>query len=316
MKMMRKVVSTATSRYAGEEWVTTIEEEVEAPPAPRRINDDELTIASFDIGKKNFAHYVESVSNDEIDHLRRCYHSAKSGRAALIKTRSPEYRRFLDSVYLTGSRIHTGVYDLRNERKEDVLDNETRKNIIQHLQRFRWLWEKCDVFIIEQQFFRPTGRGKRNLNGSQANVDALRISELLMCWLLNEFPEREHIFFGSTHKTQLLGAPPKLGRKEVKNFCVEQAMMLYRIRNDVSINELFSLQDEVKGKRLNTQSKKEDIIRRMCPSSESEKSERDGVKDMTMKIVHRQKLDDICDACSQLQAFKIKTYVLDMPYFH
>lgn len=315
--IQRKIVSSTSSTVGGEVWDTIIEEEVEVAEEslPTTLVEGMITIASFDIGKKNFAHYVETVSNDEIVHLKKCYASARSGRAAMVKTRTPEYRKFLDSVYLTGRRIHTGVYDLRNSRKEDVLDNETRKNIIDHLLKFKWLWEKCDVFIIEQQFFRPSGRGGRNLNGGQANVDALRISELLMCWLLTNFPDREHIFFGSTHKTQLLGAPPKLGRKEVKKFCIEQAMMLYTIRNDTSVNELFLLQDAVKGKRLNTQAKKDDFINRVCPSSTCEKSMKDGVYEMAYKVVLRQKLDDICDACSQLQAFKIKTYILDMPVF-
>lgn len=290
---------------------STEDDEVEIP----KQGEQRITIASFDIGKKNFAHYVEDIDVSEIEHLKKCYFSAKSGRAAMVKTRTPEYRRFLDSVYLTGRRVHTGVYDLRNERKEDVLDNETRKNIINHLKHFRWLWDRCDVFVIEQQFFRPSGRGGRNLNGSQANVDALRISELLIGWLLNEYPERDHMFFGSTNKTQLLGAPPKLGRKEVKKFCIEQAELLYVLRKDVSVNELFELQKAVKGKRLNTPAKKEAFIRDVCPSSFSEKSKVDGVQDMAVKIVGRQKLDDICDACSQLQAFKIKTYILDCPVF-
>jgi len=321
-KKMRNIVSHSTATECGEIWDIIIEEENESEGEivlcekkenPIQFSDD-ITIASFDIGKKNFAQYVESISKDEIEHLKKCYAASKSGRASLVKTRTPEYRNFLNSVYLTGRRVHTGVYDLRNEKKEDVLDNETRKNIIRHLHTHKWLWEKCDVFIIEQQFFKPSGRRGSNLNSSQANVDALKISELLIGWLLNEYPDKEHLFFGSTNKTQLLGAPPKLKRKGVKDFCIEQAKLLYKLRNDHSINELFTLQEFIKGKTAKTlETSGKIFVERMCPSSSSERSEKSGIKELVTKVLGRQKLDDICDACSQCQAFKIKNYVLDMP---
>ena len=320
---MRTIVSHSTTTESGEIWDIIIEEEhsesedevlVVCEDSEVTPSSSDITIASFDIGKKNFAQYVETISKDEIEHLKKCYAASKSGRASLVKTRTPEYRNFLKSVYLTGRRVHTGVYDLRNERKEDVLDNETRKNIIRHLHDHKWLWEKCNVFVIEQQFFKPSGRRGRNLDSSQANVDALKISELLIGWLLNEYPDKEHLFFGSTNKTQLLGAPPKLKRKGVKDFCIEQAKLLYKLRNDHSINELFTLQEFIKGKTAKTlETSGKIFIERMCPSSTSERSEKSGVRELVTKVMKRQKLDDICDACSQCQAFKIKNYVLDMP---
>jgi hypothetical protein len=317
------IVSHSTTTESGEIWDLIIEEELEDVQEDVLVVCeesevmplcDDITIASFDIGKKNFAQYVETISKDEIEHLKKCYAASKSGRASLVKTRTPEYRNFLKSVYLTGRRVHTGVYDLRNERKEDVLDNETRKNIIRHLHNHKWLWEKCNVFVIEQQFFKPSGRRGRNLDSSQANVDALKISELLIGWLLNEYPDKEHLFFGSTNKTQLLGAPPKLKRKGVKDFCIEQAKILYKLRGDHSINELFTLQEFIKGKTAKTlETSGKIFIERICPSSTSERSEKSGVKELVTKVLGRQKLDDICDACSQCQAFKIKNYVLDIP---
>lgn len=323
--MVSKIVSLTTVSEKGELWDIIIEEEIEEELEEEDniqeliILDDQeesITIASFDIGKKNFAQYVERITHSEILHLKNCYKSAKSGKASLIKTRTPQYRSFLNNVYLTGRRVQTGVYDLRNERKEDILDNETRKNIINHLHRFKWLWEQCDVFIIEQQFFKPTGRRGANMNSSQANVDALKISELLIGWLLNEYPDKEHIFFGSTNKTQLLGAPAKLKRKGVKDFCIDQAKILYKLRKDVCINELFNLQEYIKGKTSNTLKSSSDLlIGKLCPSSFTERAKTSGVTELVSKILERQKLDDICDACIQLQAFKIKTFVLDNPIY-
>lgn len=268
-----------------------------------------IRIASFDIGKKNFAHYIEEISHSDIEELANEYALVKKSKGNIIPTKSPEYKDFLQKVYAKGRRVHTGVYDIRNAEKQDVLDIDTRKNLIKHLSSFEELWRTCDAFIIEQQYFRPSTKGRRS-GGTEANVDAIKIAEALMIWLLGRYPDKIHGYFPSTNKTQLLCAPPRLGRKEVKMFCFEEAKKLYTLRNDQGMMELFNLQATIKGKR-NLEKKRDEFLKGV-PSYES--GEADGTKDLADKILLRQKLDDVCDACTQLQAYKIKHLIIGLPF--
>lgn len=261
-----------------------------------------IRLASFDIGKVNFAHYIEDIDVCKIEQLEKEYSSLpKKDQRKTKGLVSQEMQKIIDGVYLAGTRIHTGVYDIRNNG-EDVFDIPTRKNLLNHLYEHKKLWDECNIFVVEQQYFK-TWTGRKKTPGTEANVDAIKIAECLMTWLLCEYPLKEIMYFGSQNKTQILGAPWNLDKPQRKKWSIQECRRMYELRKDETMTELFLLEDRVFKKRMNSEEKILSFLKTYSPTSE------DG-KLMAEKIVrNRQKLDDICDAGLQAQAFKFKTMV-------
>lgn len=262
-------------------------------------------IASFDVGKVNFAQYVEDVDTDKVLKLEEKY--KKLPKKFKRRVRGPMnslISELLEEMYLTGTRIQTGVYDLREDKESKKLDLQTRVNIILHLNKYMWVWDKCDVFVIEQQFFKTWGRrGKKSKGGSEANVDAIKVAEAIMTWFLVEYPSKTVIYFGSSNKTLMLGAPCGLGDNKRKKWAIQKTRDIYEKRNDYDMIELFKLSDRIYRKHLNKEEKIQGFI-------DSYQGKSDDGKYLAKRLVReRQKLDDISDACLQAQAFKFKTMV-------
>lgn len=263
-----------------------------------------IRLASFDIGKVNFAHYIEDIDISKILSIEKEYNDLpkKLQRKTKGELTLP-MKNIIDKLYLSGTRIHTGVYDIRIN-KEDFFDIKTRKSLICHLDKYKSLFNECDIFVVEQQYFKTWNNKKKSNGGTEANVDAIKIAEALVTWLLCEYPLKEVMYFGSQNKTQILGAPWSLNKTQRKKWSSIECRRLYELRNDTSLIDLFDLDDRVFKKRLNSEEK---ILFYLDTYNSSNSS--DG-KDLAEKVVRkRQKLDDISDACLQAQAFKFKTMI-------
>ena len=265
-------------------------------------------IASFDPGKKNFAQYVEDCSIDDMTRLEDRYKSLPKQLQRRIKgVMNDDISNILNDLYLGGERVHLGVFDFTEEEDEPrEYSLQARKNLLNHLSSFKKLWDTCDVFIIEQQYFRtfsPGGKFGRKNKGTEANVDAIKIAETIYMWFLERYPRKIITLFGSQFKTQILGAPWKMTKPQRKKWSEEKAREIYESRSDEDAMELYRLKERVFRKRINTEEK----VQSFLDTFESEK------KDMCYlaeKIVReRQKLDDVADTCVQCQAFKFKTMV-------
>lgn len=270
--------------------------------------------ASFDPGKKNFAQYVEDCSIETLQNLRNEYTSLPKKYQRRVKgVMNSHIEDILNKLHKSSTRVSTGVYDLRSEdakdtteRSKSFLDIPTRKNIINHLEKFTGVWDTCDVFIIEQQFFSTFGYSKNRFQkkaGSQANVDAIKVSEIISTWFLSEYPFKEVIFFGSNLKTQILGAPWKMTKPQRKRWAVEKSREIYEFRGDRDMIELFLLKDRIFRKRLNSKEKIEMYLKTFNGKSKDSKI-------LAKRLVkEKQKLDDIADTHLQCQAFKFKYFV-------
>lgn len=241
-----------------------------------------LRIASFDIGRKNFAQYVEDWTVGE------------SGD-------DPSPRKSIgsiDDVYLSGKRVQTGVYDLGSEEdgsSKGGLTHSIRLNLLKHLNSFSRLWSSCDVFIIEQQFFKVwSGRGRKK--GSEANVDAIKIAEAVYMWFLDRYPFKTIEYCSSANKTKLLNAPKRMNKPQRKEWSCQEAERLYALRGDEEMKRVYQLRRDIARKRLTPKFVKETLKPFLgC-----------GVEELARYIVTtRQKLDDISDACLQAQAYKL-----------
>lgn len=268
-----------------------------------------IRIASFDIGKKNFAQYVEDIPSSELERLESVYKSLPKSKQRRVKGDVPqEISQIFEDLFLSGTRVQTGVYDLRDDDTSTKLDMPTRKNILKHLASFDSLWSNCGIFIIEQQFFRTWGgRGKKSA-GTEANVDAIKIGEMVMTYFLDNHPFKTVEYFGSQNKTQILGAPWKMTKPQRKKWADDKAREIYEMRGDEDMKELYRLKELIFRKRITTEDKFQQYLDTFHGTSEDSKR-------LARQILgnspngERQKLDDIGDCLVQLQAYKYRTFV-------
>lgn len=259
-------------------------------------------IASFDIGRKNFAQYVEDIDMDILNNLSEKYFDLdKSLRRRTKGPMNSKIYKILKECYKCGKRVSIGVYDI-SDPESDRYSISSRDKLIEHLENFREVWETCDQFIIELQYFATyTGRGKKS--GSEANVDAIKISEGTFMWFKLNYPNKVVNFFPSTNKTQILGAPNSLNKPQRKKWVEEKSRNIFELRNDNDMLELFYFKDKIFRKRMKTEEQKKYYISLF------------DIEDEDLKIIvyntvyFKQKWDDFLDAVGQLQAYKYRTYI-------
>ena len=106
-------------------------------------------IASFDIGKKNFAFYVEEVN---IDVLGKMTSIPKNKRYNVDGTPKDEFQTLISNVYLTGNKVLYKNLDLtEGTKKEKYLDSLIYHNMIEALDTYKDVFDKCSIIVIEQQ---------------------------------------------------------------------------------------------------------------------------------------------------------------------
>lgn len=261
-----------------------------------------IRLASFDIGRRNFAQYVEDIDMNKLQELSNQYFELdKSLRRRTKGPMNSNVSKILKDCYRSGKRVSIGVYDL-SDPNSNRYSLFARDKLIEHLERFRDVWETCDQFIIELQYFATyTGRGKKG--GSEANVDAIKISEGTYMWFKINYPDKIIEFFPSTNKTQILGAPYSLTKSQRKKWVEEKSRNIFELRDDKDMLELFFFKDKIFRKRMNTDEQKKYYISQF-------KIEDEDLKYIVHNTVHfKQKWDDFLDAVGQLQAYKYRKYI-------
>jgi hypothetical protein len=135
-----------------------------------------IWLASFDIGKKNFAFYIEEINLKE---LKEVENISKFKRYNLDGTCTPEFRKILDSVYMNGKKILLKNIDLTaGTNKNKYFDIES-------------------YVIVEQQMS----------FGKKVNTMALKLGQHCESYFLFKYGRfKEVIEFPSYYKTQVLGA--------------------------------------------------------------------------------------------------------------
>jgi len=191
-----------------------------------------LRIASFDIGKKNFAYYVEDASIKCLKNEREVYNSLKYKQKKRVDGElSPQIFSILDALFIGSTRVELDVVDIRENKSENVWDIGSRLNLIKFLESKKEMWESCDIFVIEKQFFRTFRFGGKS-KGTAANIDAIKICECLVTWLLMNFPKKEIAIFGADLKTYSLGARRGLTKPQRKKWAVEKSAEILTMRGD------------------------------------------------------------------------------------
>lgn len=193
-------------------------------------------IASFDIGTTNFAHYIEEFNKDDLDNLASTYDELPRSLQRRVKgPMNDKIQDILDGLFVCGTCIDMGVKDIRSEEFSDgkgFLDIATRKILFKYLKNLKSHLDTCTEYIVEQQYFNTYSPAGKKKYGSEANVNAIKIAEDLVSWLLLQYPDKEVCFFSSNFKTHMLGAPEGLTKPQRKKWSIQTAKRIFELRED------------------------------------------------------------------------------------
>lgn len=206
-----------------------------------------LRIASFDIGKKNFAFFVDDVNYKKVKSLREKYRTLPKKNQRRVKgPMNRDVEKMLNSLFKSSTRVEMGVFDITGGETE--LNVKVRLNLFELLEKYADLWMSCHVILIEQQYFNIANGRKSKPTG--ANVDAIKIAECCISWFLFNYSTFKDIrYFGSMYKTHVLGAPEKLTKPQRKKWSIQKAKEILELRGDTEAISLMNGYKNAKGKK-------------------------------------------------------------------
>jgi hypothetical protein len=103
-------------------------------------------VASFDIGKKNFSFYVEEFDSSKIPP------PIESEKYNIDGTPTKSMENYLSKIYKNGNKILLLNSDLTEGcDKKAYLDQLTFYNMTDLLDKYKEIWDKCTIFVIEEQ---------------------------------------------------------------------------------------------------------------------------------------------------------------------
>lgn len=204
-----------------------------------------MWIASFDIGKLNFAFYIEEVDDNALKIIENI---EKSKRYNENGTCSDDFSSLIDKVYLSGKKILLCNYDLtENTNKDKYYDKDICYNMNDILDSYSEYWDKVSFVIVEQQM----------AFGKKVNTMALKLGQNCISYFMFNYSKEDLtiIEFPAYHKTQVLGAKKEektlkngkksyknMGDKERKKWSVEETSYLLCLREDYeTLNDIHAM---------------------------------------------------------------------------
>jgi hypothetical protein len=165
--------------------------------------EENVYMASFDIGYRHLAYYVELVNIEAALSIRNI---PKSRRYRDDGATTDEFQRILDALAGTGTIVELDCVDISdNTDNSGALDHQTLHNLTEFMDSKCELFSKCTVFVIEEQFRSMFGRGRAKV-GAQ-NTKAIRIQHHLESYIYLSYPEAVVKPFPARNKTQIIGCP-------------------------------------------------------------------------------------------------------------
>jgi len=162
---------------------------------------DLIWAVSIDIGKKNFAFYIEEFDRNTLLSLENI---PKTERYNPNGTTTPKMEKILKNIYRNGRTILYKNSDLTEGCAQgSYIDTETYHNMNSLLDQHIEYFDKCSYFVIEQQM----SFGKRH------NTLCLKLGQHCYSYFTFMYSRFKTIIeFPAYHKTQVLGAE-KLEKK-------------------------------------------------------------------------------------------------------
>ena len=159
-------------------------------------DDNIIHIVSFDIGKINFAFYIEEIDLSSFKNIKNI---SSLKRYNINGTPTEEFREILNNVYKNGKKILLKKYDLttKDVDKDKYFDFNLCYNMVDVLDEYEEYWENVDIVIVERQMsFRK-----------KINTMALKLGQHCESYFINKYGRDIKIIeFEAYHKTQILGA--------------------------------------------------------------------------------------------------------------
>ncbi len=211
-----------------------------------------ITIASFDIGKKNFCFYIEECNTTQFEEIVNIPYEKRYNENG---TPTEEMKTILDNVGLNGKTISHVNKDLTyNTDKSKYLDKEIYFNMIDHLDEYKELFDTCSIIIIEQQMSR--------------NSMAMKLGQHCFSYFACRYGrDKEIVEFPSYNKTCILGAERTKGKK-YKNGNYKWKTMDSRTRKKWAVTKTYEI---LKGRgeedtmnNIKTKAKKDDLSDTIC----------------------------------------------------
>lgn len=204
-----------------------------------------MWVASFDIGKLNFAFYIEEFDEEQLKSLEDV---GKNERYNIDGSCTEKFGFLLEKIYLNGKKIVLCNYDLtENTNKDKYYDKDICYNMNQVLEEYRDYWDKVSFVIVEQQM----------AFGRKVNTMALKLGQNCQSYFMFNYSKDEIqiVEFPAYHKTQVLGAKKiesvtkkgkktykVMGDKERKVWSVKEGYYLLALREDYeTMNEILAM---------------------------------------------------------------------------
>lgn len=198
-------------------------------------------IASFDIGKKNFAFYVENLPSDEIEGWNKNKVPVKN-RYYKDGTMTEEWKSIVDEICFSGEPVLSKNYDLTEGEDIKTINRTVYNNMYKVLDLHKDIWEKCSYFVIEKQMSWAKSH----------NTMALKLGQHCYSYFCMNYKHSTILEFPAYHKTQVLGAEKiqterngvvkykSMDKPSRKKWAVEKALEIVSSRGDTVLLELFS----------------------------------------------------------------------------
>lgn len=180
-----------------------------------------MYIASFDIGKKNFAFVIERYNLDKIKEIEPMDFKQSFLKNGLAKDNA---LKKMDCVYKIGEIVLVKKFDLTENCTKKYLDPQLFINMTHVLNEHLFYWEACDVILIEQQM---------SFGRNRYNTMALKLGQHCYSYFSIRYMQTKTILeFPAYHKTKVLGALRKLKKPQRKKWAVDTAMYILSHRED------------------------------------------------------------------------------------
>lgn len=188
-----------------------------------------MHIASFDIGKVNFAFCIEKV--DPLKFPKTTIPKVKRYTSDGLVT--PEFEQVLDEVCSEGEVVLYKNVNLTTESPgTKYLDDTVFLNMYKVLDTYESEFEKCEIIIIEQQM---------SFGMKKINTMALKLGQHCRSYFLYKYRDTKQIIeFPAYHKTQVLGAGKKLTKPMRKKWSVQKCADILLQRGDTATLDILS----------------------------------------------------------------------------
>lgn len=183
--------------------------------------EEKIWILSFDIGKKNFAFYIEEV---DLLQLKLINNIPKEERYNENGSLTEKMNSIFKDIFLTGKTILFKNEDLtKNTDKNKYLDSDIFYNMIEHLDKYQTYFSKCSHILIEMQLKR--------------NTMAIKLGQHCYSYFVIKYGRTKNIIeFPSYYKTQILGSE-KTFDKKYKNGKIKWKTMDQKTRKKWAVSK-------------------------------------------------------------------------------